>query len=212
MSKTVLVSKLTQRDAAEFKKLLNNITSYNKQFRDRKGTITTLRSLKITDMSQFIKLVCDIEAEEPNSEHLPFSKAKDIIKKALKNTNPIMLVAKQHDNVVAYIWGYDLTKDMFKELNNYLLGTYVHVSYISDVAVTVFARRRGIAEGLLDAYADIAKKKGVNDLILDTLNPIAERLYEKLHYKPAYDSVLKKDLVYKNEGKKTYRAFHLEIN
>ncbi len=194
----------------DFEKLLSGIPEYHKLNVDRNGMSVQIRNMQAGDVSGLLGLVCNVEREEPNSGHLPYEKAKANLEEALKSTNPIILVAEQDNNVVAYVWGYDLIKGKHPELDGYLLGPHSHVSYISDIAVEPSHRRQGIAEQLLNAYRILAKQKGADDLILDTINPKAEKLYEKLHYKPATDPASKKELVYK-EGRHVFRAMHLDI-
>ncbi len=196
-------------DTTDFKKLLSGTPKYSR-YVGRNGASVQIRNMQVGDVSGLLELVCSVEREEPNSGHLPYEKAKANLKEALKSINPIILVAEQDGGVVAYVWGYDLVKGKHPELDCYLLGHHSHVSYISDVAVEQGHRRQGIAEQLLDAYRLLAKQKGADDLILDTINPKAERLYEKLHYKPATNPNSKKELVYK-EGGHVFRAMHLEI-
>lgn len=180
----------------ELTAVLPELPTYSKRFHDRDGRSITIRTVNREYLEEAVQLKYEsvlldypqvVARYKDKGRYRPKVAAE--IRDSLRNRNPIMLVAECDSRVAALIWGYDLPMDKFPELRAYLSRDRAnHISYIDELAVAPEFRRRGIASMLLDSYKEIAKRHGVDELLLETLNPDALRLYmEKKRYTPVMD-------------------------
>jgi len=187
---------LSGKEMTEFKNPISKLPHFKKNYRD-KDTTTTVRAIRVEDIPPVVRMAYSIWTKEYpiGNENLTHTKVKDNIYSVLGRSNPIILVAEQNEMVIGFVWGYDLYKDKYPQLNNHLTnGKYKHVGYINEIAVDPNFRGLGIAGKLLDCYEQVSKRKGVDDLVLDTINPIALRLYKREHYIPIIDPISKQKL------------------
>lgn len=202
---------LVKKDKTMFKDRLSKLPQYQKDCVDKKGTAFTIRTVKLKDMEQVINLEYHMEIEDYGLDP-SYLKIKTEIKTSLENSNPIMLVAEQDNKIVAFIWGYDVSKTMYPVLDNYLTShSHAHINCLDQMVVDHNYRERGIAGILMDCYKEIAEKSGVNELVLKTINPTARRLYEKKHYTPIIDPVSNEEVLEPREKGGRYHYLRLEI-
>jgi ribosomal protein S18 acetylase RimI-like enzyme len=211
MSTKLLPQKLTREERATFEGLLPKLPKYEKRI-VHAGVSTVIRTLDATDLESLVKLVYDIWHEESHNKDLPYPRVKYCIQRNLEESNPIMFVAEREGKVVAFIWGCDLAKGRYPHLDNYLSsGKHSHVGYIDELGVASDFRKQGIAGELLDSYVELARQNGIDDLVIDTMNPAAMKLYkEKKHYTPVLDPISKQEVV-EQMSYGVYRVLHLEI-
>ena len=203
---------LAHEEKIVFEGLLSKLPQYQKDHIDKKGTSFTIRTARVYDMEQVINLEYDMEIKDYGLSP-SYSKIKTEIKTSLQNTNTVMLVAEQDSKIVAFIWGYDLTKNMFPVLVNYLeTRSQAHLSYLDQMVVGVDYRRQGIAGVLMDCYKEISKQNGVDELVLKTISPTARKLYEeKKHYMSILDPVSNREVLEPGANGIPYHFLHLKI-
>ncbi|MGD0728769.1 MAG: GNAT family N-acetyltransferase [Candidatus Micrarchaeaceae archaeon] len=211
MATKALNSDLAKEERTSFKHLLSKIPEYQRQFFDKKGVISIIRTARANDIGKIVKLAHDIWIEEPYNNDLSDSEIRRGIESVLEKVNPIMLVVEQNDKIVGFIWGYDLYENKYPVLANYLKNSnHSHIGYIAEMAVSNRLRRHEIAGELLDSYKELAKQKRIDDIVLDTKNPEAIELYKKMHYKRIIDPVSNQEVVDQAEDG-IYHFFHLEV-
>jgi ribosomal protein S18 acetylase RimI-like enzyme len=203
---------LTTKERPAFDRLLSKIPYYKKKYKDPQDVEITIRTAKIRDVAHVVSLEYIMLADLPNVKNLSYPRIKNDIKSSLEKINPIMLVVERDGKIVAFVWGYDLSKEEFPELANYLSsGARNHISYINELVVEQSLRRQGIEGDLLDSYKELAGRIGIDDLVLMTRNSDAMKLYkEKKGYKQIVDPESNQEIISRSKGG-AYYFLHSEI-
>ena len=140
-----------------------------------------IRKAKIQDYEQIIKLYNDLYNAEKNFD-INLSKTYNIsskqetkIKNRIKSRKQLFLVATDQEKIVGLVDGYILDND------NHIKK----VGYLDHLCVDKSYRGLGIANKLIDSFAEKMKNKNVSYLKLNAFkaNVPAINLYEKLGFK-----------------------------
>ncbi|MEZ4394195.1 MAG: GNAT family N-acetyltransferase [Polyangiales bacterium] len=96
----------------------------------------------------------------------------------LENPDAIILVATGAEGLVGYVYGRVEPRDW-----NMLLDRH---AALHDIYVSAEARGRGVAEALVDAFAERARALGAPRVVLHTAsqNEAAQRLFARLGFRP----------------------------
>ena len=143
--------------------------------------VPTVRDYRSDDLPRVIEIYKAAFAEPPWNESWSDEEIIDDLKYCFSQSNPIVLVAEDVDDVLGVTWGYDLPLEKFPFLAGKFDGW---TNYVDDLAVDPRARRRGIGALLGKEYVEVARQRVVFNVVLrtDERNPAAMKLYEGLGF------------------------------
>ena len=140
-----------------------------------------IRKGRKSDFDKILKLAKELyEAELPfdknlNKHYYNNQKAKDDLRKSISSRKKTFLVAEEDRNLVGYVDGYLMDKEVYIS----------KVAYLDHLCVSEKYRKQGIGKMLMDEFTKIMKEKDAKFIKLNAFenNIAAISFYKKEEFK-----------------------------
>lgn len=143
--------------------------------------MVNIRKAKKDDFDKILKLAKELyEAELPfdknlNKDYYNNQKVKDDLRKSISSRKKTFLVAEKDRNLVGYVDGYLMDKEVYIS----------KVAYLDHLCVSEKYRKQGIGKMLMDEFTKIMKEKDAKFIKLNAFenNIAAISFYKKEEFK-----------------------------
>ncbi|HLC39389.1 MAG TPA: GNAT family N-acetyltransferase [archaeon] len=140
-----------------------------------------MRTFEEKDVQQIIGVYQRAFAEPPWNESWTDEAVTEDLQNALRQNNPIILVAEKDGKLVGFRWAYELPMDKFPFLNGQIESE--KTMYGDELAVENEYRGMGIGSGMMKLSFELAKKAGYDTFVGRTdANSKMVPVYKRLGY------------------------------